>query len=684
VDNGSSSETSHVTSRLESVSSRDDGFDFQRGFLLNKSRKAKGSGRRVQEPKPTNTLLSKSSIATSATAKTMGCKKTSASPPKDPHIARETGKKDSGWAKGFLTNNKKINGTAKGTKAKEVNNSGKSKAHAPVTVRSKDKNLGWSRGFLEDKNSKRKEKEIKGVTKRNLLFDNSDSTDERRPILQTEDHPKVIRSSDSLLSIDEDDGRFNRHSAQTFAPLNTISNNTSLAGSTTSLISVISEGRDIENVASSTSLVQLQQASTLSCNEGASKGNVKGSTTLTTKSLITPLISIVKEQDCAEEKPSTVFIKEDSTTRNRSYESERADRLGSRDEQLSSHPDNRTCLSTENFEDESTYQKSRMVVSSVVATDPSNKKDIKREDSDITTKMCGNDNNILRLQQELERFFTKNSESGDNDDLQTLFMRFRTLEQRRYAWIYLLQQEQLRHKHRIKGGREKNHWDDRIRQLFDTEYFYRFQQQHETIVHPNKCDDVDIESPFESILRCVETENDRGIVFQIVVIIKDFTIRYREKGLCQHRKPILLSSRKDTEARSQAETIRRLMLLFARLTQLSTSGVRRTKLVQSAWEAAVLLFSFCIRESSRMPSLSSLLPSLLESSGEQVDSLLGQQLIWQQSKATPNAVRINQLQETRTQARSVLREWKLQQEGSIRSLTVLQKLMLDLENLVKS
>jgi hypothetical protein len=443
---------------------------------------------------------------------------------------------------------------------------------------------------------------------------------------------------------------------------------------------VISEGRNNENVASSTSLIQLQQASTLSCNEGASKGNVKGTTTFTTKSLTTPLISIVKEEDCAEEKPSSVFVKEDSTTRNRSYgSSERADHLGSRDEQVSNHPNNRTCLSIENFEEESTYQK----------LDPSNKEDIKKEDS----VNCGNDINILRLQQELERLFSrsqklaKNSESGDNDDLQTLFMRFRTLEQRRYAWIYLLQQrqqEQLRQKHRLKDGREKKQWDDQIRELFDAEYFHRFQQQHETIIHPNKCDDVDIESPFESILRCVETEEDRGIVLQIVIIIKDFTIRYKVKGLCQHGQPIPPSSRKDTEARAQAETPRRLMLLFARLTQLSTSGSRRTKLVQSAWDAAILLFSFCIRESSRMPSLSSLLPSLLETSGEQVHSLLRQQLIWQQSKATPNAVRINQLQEMRTKSRCVLRDWKLQQEGSKTSLTALQKLMLDLEDLVKS
>jgi hypothetical protein len=62
---------------------------------------------------------------------------------------------------------------------------------------------------------------------------------------------------------------------------------------------------------------------------------------------------------------------------------------------------------------------------------------------------------------------------------------------------------------------------------------------------------------------------------------------------------------------------------------------------------------------------------------------LHHQLIWQQSKTTPNAVKINQLQEVRAKSKNILKYRNPQQERLNASLESLLALAIDLEKLIK-
>jgi hypothetical protein len=746
-----SSKSSPSASQPESASSRDDGSGFQRGFLLSKksTNVAKGSRGRSRAQKLTDQLPSKLSMTTrtvtattttTATATIAGTKpsvSSSSSAPalplvgpataasaaatgavkqkessgtkkakqQTPLVERAVEKKDSGWAKGFLTNNnnkKKTTAIASAVEVKpsEGNNVRKSKARTPVAMPSKKKDLGWFKGFLTNNNNniinKKKEKKIENETKRNLLDDtNYDSKIQRQRKEQTSplgDYRKAAGRSDILLSINEnDDDRFSRNAAHIIASANTSPKTTlTSTGNTKSLISVVFEESANETVKSQDPLQQPHQKSTVDCNERGSNGNVEGAMTmLTTKSLITPLISIVgEEEEDGEEKSSSIFIKEVSTTRKSNHgRSEQAELLGVSEEERCYSPYKGNSMSTENMKDEISYHKR---ISPTVSTNPSNKENKEEEHSGSTFRNDDGDNsNILKFQQELERLFSRPpKECGDrhdNDDLQTILMQFRTPEYRRYAWTYLLQQrqqQQLWQKRRIKNVREKNECDGRIRELFDAEYFQHRQQQHEISID-NYDNNDDVESSLESILRCVETEEDRRMSLQAVLIIQEyFSFRYIE----QERHPqhtIPGSSRNSTVANAQAERIRRLMPLFFQLARLSTSN-RRTRLVQTAWDTAILLFSFCIREFLRVPPSSSLLYTTLSVAfWEQLDLLLHHQLIWQQSKTTPNAVKINQLQEVRAKSKNILKYRNPQQERLNASLESLLALAIDLEKLIK-
>lgn len=710
----SSSESSPLASLPKSASSRDNSSGFQRGFLLSKkATKAKGSRGRGQAQTLTDPLPSKLSMSTATT--TIPGTKPSVSPsasalplvgptttaatasvqqkessstkkakPQTPLVERTSEKKDSGWAKGFLTNDSKKKTTtatatasAVGVTPSKGSKAQKYKARTPVAVPSKKKDLGWSKGFLTNTNinkkKKKKEKKIEDETKRNLLDDNiSDSKIERQRKGQKSpigDYPKAARRSDLLLSIDDDD-RCSRKTAQIIAPANTSPKTTlTSTGNTKPLISVVFEESANETVKSQDPLQQLDQDSGVDRNERGSTGNVEGATTIfATKSLITPLISIVgeeEEEEDGEEKSSSIFFKEVSTTRKSNHKrSEKAELLGVPEEELSYYPDKGNSLSTENMKDEK-----------------------KEELSNLTFRNDDGDNsNILKFQQELEHLFSRPlKECDDNDELRTIRMRFRTPEHRRYAWTYILQQRQ---KHKRKSVRETHECDGMIRELFDAEYFHHRQQQHEIIIDDYGNND-DVESPLESILRCMETEEDRRMTLQAVLLIQEyFSFRYKEQERHPQHKIPPRSSRNGTVANVQAERIRQLMPLVVQLTRLSSSD-RRTRLVQTVWETAILLVSFCIREFLRVVPISSSLfdnisTTLSVTFWEQLDLLLHHQLIWQQSKTKSNAVKITQLQEVRTKSKNILKYRNTRQEERLgASLESLLELVIDLEKLIK-
>jgi hypothetical protein len=698
----------------KSASSRDKGSGFQRGFLLssrNSKKATKGSSRgisRGQTLTDGSTITgTKSSVSPSASAlqqlvgpttsaaaaddQKQECSSTKTAKAQTALVERAAEKKDSGWAKGFLTNESKkekrtttatATVSAVGVTQSKGSNARKSKARSSVATPSKKKDLGWSKGFLTNTNinNRKKETKIENETKRNLLDDtNRDSKIERQRKEQTSpkgNYPKAVRRSCSLLSIDDNDNdgyRCSKNAAQIIAPANTSPKTvlTTRPGDTKPLISVVFEESSNDTTKSPDSPQQLDQDSTVEINKRRRNSNVEGATTMfATKSLITPLISIVGEKEDGEEKSSSIFFKEVSTTRKSNHgRSEIAELMGVPEEERCYSPDEGHSVSMENMKDE------------------------KKEELSGATFNNDNDSNsnILKFQQELERLFSRPLKgSDDKDELQTIRMRFKTPEHRRYAWTYVLQQrqqQQVRQKRRIENVRETNECDGRIRELFDAEYFHHRQQQHEITINDYGNND-EAESPLESILRCVETDEERRMSLQAVLLILEyFSFRYKEQEQHPKHKIPLRSSKNSILANVQAERIRRLMPLVVQLTRLSSSD-RRTRLVQISWETAILLVSFCIREFLRVVPPSS---SLFDNSSstlsvtfwDQLDLLLHHQLIWQQSKTKSNAVKINHLKEVRTKSIFFLKDRNPQQKERLGvSMESLLELVIDLEKLM--
>ena len=721
---GSSKSSSPLMSPPELVSSLDNGSGFQRGFLLNNpsTTRAKGSKGRVRPQKTIKPVPSKSSGGTTTNdgeKSSVSClvpdlplliaepaapaveskernnviKKDQPNPP----VARASEKKDSGWTKGFLTTKQKRNPTATdmGKKLKEDSTARRSKPHSPITQRYNGKDPGWSKGFLTNKSITKKEKKIKDGMKRTLPDNGRDSkTGRSQKDPPSRNDPKTIRSSrssDILLSIDDDDTCRN-NAARKPSPANNARNREPL-------IRVIFD--DNANECLSSSHILQQEESAIVCSKGGIDCNVEGTTTtkLSSKSLITPLMYMREDNDCVEGNPTSVLIKEVSTTRKLNHEgADRAELLDYREEEHCYYlrASNGSTTATDVMKHESSHHKSTFV-STIGSTDISSKTDEKEHDVVSSRRNDGDDNNykhnILGFQQKLERLFSRpmnlsqpkecKGQYDYNDDSQAAtLMQFRTLEHRRCCWTYVLQRRQQqphRHKHGLKRSREKNECDYRIRALFDAEFFFHRQQRNEKINYD--CDDSsDIENPLISILRCLETASDRKMALEAVLIIQEyFVFRYKEQEQCkQHQTP--QSSGNGIVVNIQAENVQRLIPLFIQLTHLSLDN-RRTLFVHTAWETAILLFCFCIRESSGMQR-----PSFLDlpvTFWENFDVLLHQQLIWQKFKTKPNAEKMVRLKEIRIKSKNVLKDRKnTPQETLNSSLLLLDELAINLVKLI--
>lgn len=725
ADDGNSSESSPLASLSESTSSRDDVRGLRRGFLLSKSIRANDSTRKNKVQQLTESIapeLSTSVVAAAAaatTTTTIAGTKSEVSPSasvvssagpaaklgkhnksnikkfkQKQSTARSPQKKDSGWVKGFLTNKKNNTITA------EVREKRKSKARTPIDNPLNKKDFGWSRGFLTNTNTNNKRGEIKDESKKNLSDNNYDPKIELRRKQQyspAEEDSKAIRSSDKLVPIVGDDNRCSRNRPQIIAPVNITTETTITAGNKKSLISIVFEENAKENVSNSDPLKHFQEESTEDTNERESKGDLEGKATkLTMESLMNPLKSIAGEDEYGEEKSSSIFMKEVTTRRKSNFErSELAGLPGVKQDEGCCQSRKGSSFCTENMKDESSYNNCTLS-STVCSTNPSNKKSEEENSGSAFTNDNDDNGSILRFQQELERLFSRPPKSQyhkecddcqDDYDLQNILVRFTKPDHRRYAWIYLLQQKQQQdqQKARMQNGREGNECDSRIRewffQLVDAQYFH--QQHHNTIIHYYN---YDIESPLESILRCVETEVERRITFEAVLMIQEyFIVRYKKQEQILHHKEIPLSSKGNRVADLQVATIQRLVPLSAQLALLSTCN-RRTMLAQTAWETAILLFSFCIRVSSRMSPFPSSLSSIynsLEIFRKLLYSLLNQQLMWQQAKKKSNGLKINQLQEVKAKLKNMIEVMNAQQESSNSLLKLHLELVPDLEKLIK-
>mmetsp|Transcript_6077 Transcript_6077/g.14717 ORF Transcript_6077/g.14717 Transcript_6077/m.14717 type:complete len:709 (-) Transcript_6077:78-2204(-) len=702
----------------ESASSRDDSGGFQRGFLLDKATRAKGSKGRVQSRKPSKSSPLNSPGATSISEKkTASSQRLAASQPiaesatsavksrqshtykvqQNPQVARAPNKKDSGLTKGFLRNKpeKKATATAVGKIHKKDNYGAKSTVRSPVAVPSKGKDSGWTKGFLTNKKTNKKDKKIKDETTIKFVDNTHDSkvvTGQKDQPSPTRNDRKAARSSTSniLLSIDDNvDDRCSRNSAPMIVPAKQ-SAMTALSCNWKPLISVVFD--EITNeMDSSPDVPHPLQRGEVTGDRGKSgvEGNTESSTTnFVTKSLITPLISIMKEdKDCEEEEASSIFVKEVSTTRKLDHRRGDLDKSqGVTEEEHSFSPLTIYALKTENVISESFHSNST-IGSTSGSTDasPPNYEEENGTASSLGNGDKSNDNeNILGLQQELEHLFLRapkvpqwkeHSDQHEYDYSQALIAQLKTPEHRRYAWMYLLQQrqqEQYRQKYRIQSRSERNDCDLRIRALFNVQFFYHRQKCNEAITN------IDSESPLESILRCVDTELDRSMALQSVLVIQEyFVFLYKEHDRHQqHDTP------KRVVFNAKEECIQRIEPLFVCLTRLS-SEKRRTWLVQTAWETAILLFCFCIREcwGLRPPSLSPSCASLAIF-GEKLDTLLHQQLIWQESKTKLNAAKIFQLKKIRTKSKNIFEDRKSQQDGLNSSSALLREFVLDLGTLI--
>jgi len=301
----------------------------------------------------------------------------------------------------------------------------------------------------------------------------------------------------------------------------------------------------------------------------------------------------------------------------------------------------------------------------------------------------------------MERLFSRHSKLGKHNECPNLqnktersdrhdtvdLLQSGTVEYRLCAWQYLLQQRQRRQqqqKHRIKNCSENNDLDAKIQELFsklfDAEYCHCEWQQHATTIpYCDEIDNADSSYPLESILERVNTDQDRKIAFQAVLLIQDyFTLRYQ--GTKREH-----NSMNNATNQAKMKICRRLIPLFVRLAVASSN--RRTLLAQTAWETAILLLAFCIRSTFSASSSSSTSQpffNLPPNFWGQLDLLLQQQLTWQQSKKKLNAAKINQLQEAKTKVETIVDNDDNHQESFNQPRDLFLECCSDLEKLLQS
>jgi hypothetical protein len=233
-------------------------------------------------------------------------------------------------------------------------------------------------------------------------------------------------------------------------------------------------------------------------------------------------------------------------------------------------------------------------------------------------------------------------------------------------------------------------------ELFDAEY-YHHRRRLKTITNDDD-EDTNINNnnnPLESILRSVETEEDRRLAYQAVLVIQEhYTYRRRYLVSLQNNnrnndalkkknnsnnieiinKELLFS---EEGSKQQQGMTQQLIPLIIDLV-MNTSDGRRTRMAQIAWETAILLMTFRIRhyccnnpiEENNSGSLSSssssqnnaapsllLLESLLPMSfWEQMQSLIQRQIMWKQSKKKKktNDIKINQLRDLEIKVKDIM------------------------------
>ena len=600
-------------SRKDVPSSSDIGGGFQRGFLLKKPKSK-------PRPKSTNPLPSKPageataaetepiSVSTSPIATTVVKKPRNE---KDKHQILASGEKDSGWAKGFLTSKPERKSIAT-EKYKKVGNSKKPNP----SIRS---DSGWSKGFLTNQNTNKKGKKTKDGTKRNESVKlHASERGRSQSQARNNDQKKIQTSSNLLLSVgdDSDDDIQYRNVGKIISPAKSAPTIAPTDKDKNPLISVISDGSTNETVLSQPDR-----------NDNGNDENRKGtSTDLSTKSFISPLISIRKNDGYEEEEnSSSILFKEVSTTRMHNQEGRKNDKV------------------QDEAEEKSQSQQTQQAVSTIISADVPIKRD-KQGVSSLKDDRSSNGKSILEIQVELERLFSGSTKGSQlNDSEAAIHTQLRTLEHRRYAWIYVLQQRQQQHtnrkNYRLKKIMEGNVCDYQIQALFNGEFF------------SDNDLDADGEISLEPIFLQVETELERRRALEAMSMIQEYFVFRHKEQQGDRQDDIQRSSTKMAVAYLQAKGVKRVIRLFLRLANLSLEK-RRTILAQTAWETSILLLCFCIRESSRIQQLTvDAIPTTLL---QNLDLLLQQQLAWQKSKTKQNEGKVVQLQEIKREADNFL------------------------------
>lgn len=608
----------------ETAPSNDNGSGFQRGFLLKKQTTKTKSQLR---PKSTNPLPSKptseseSSNLTKSTTKAVRVNEKNAE--KDAPKPLACKKKDLGWATGFL-NSKQERKPTSTEKSRNVSTSKKSKPSIKT-------DSGWSKGFLTNNNTTKQGKKTKDGTKRNepaKLY----ASETERGQSKSESRSVNQASSDVLLAIgDGDGGDFQyKNVGKMISPIKIAPTTAPTNNDRSPLISVIFDQSANETDSGATGIEELDFNA--DSNKNPFEGNREGtSADFATKSVITPLISIRKDEEgCDEEEDSSpIFLKEVSTTRILKYkEGESAELPDSTEEKTSSQLNHKPIFTTSSSD-----------LSIKRDTQGHNMVSSPKDDKDSDCK------SILEIQLQLESLLSGSTKISQPNDFEAKIQsQLKTLDHRRPAWIYLLQQRQQRQhnrrKQRLKNSMEQYECDYRIRVLFDFEFW------------SDNDGTTDSEIGLESVLVRLETESERRMALEVLLMIQEyFVFRHKEQER-DRQSEVQRSSRKTIAHKMQAKAIERVIQLFIRVANLALEN-RRTMLAQTAWETSILMSCFCIRKGSELPqSEIGVAPTTVWAT---LDSLLQQQLAWQKSKTKQNKGKIDQLQEIRVDSNNVLK-----------------------------
>jgi hypothetical protein len=596
----------------------------QRGFLLSGSMTMNNDKRKKKNKQ------SSSSSSTESTATTN---------PKEDHIMVSTRKENSVWTKGFLTTKKKKKTSTIKTKKTPTNDDPETETEKKIRERRQASTITTLQSVENYNNS--------NINNQN----NKTKIQSSSPITFSRD----------LLSIDKDDDNDIQNTTINNGTNKTriidTTNNISNTIATKSLISIVVNGDDDENddvtEVSSMRTRREQQQQRISENK---INNTKTKTTtknlINPSSFVSPLISVVgdKNDDGDEGIP---LLKEVST--NRKSKEGRSEgggivnlilsrKVSSTPETV--HEEELNCASTS-----TTSNKDGEKEEIKIACNKVNNDDKEEGNSDMV--------NILKFQQELENILTRpkpkqqkqllspsprhtggnittNKPKSDNDDSNNnnnnndgdshniMNARSWTTERRLWMWTHMLHRRQHRGGNRSLSTNNTGNGDDEFdltrelfSELFDAEYYH-----HRRGFIPISNDDDEStnnnssnSNPLESILRSVETEEDRRLAYQAVLVIQEhYTYRRRYLISLQNsdrNNDILKMMKKKNNynnieiinkellfseegSKQQQGMIQQLIPLIIDLV-MNTSDGRRTRMAQIAWEAAILLMTFRIR-----------------------------------------------------------------------------------------